>query len=108
MRAKRRRVLLLAASAGVAWARELGRRRIPPQEAFERYEDRLHPFVGGKQKAAGAICWLFAPKTRIGLFFRNQITKVLKVALVTKLVMGPSLFDRIDLSDYPVQEDAPG
>ena len=41
------------------------------------------------------------PKTRLGLFFRNQITKVIGVPRITKLAMGPGLFDRIDLPDYP-------
>jgi 2-polyprenyl-6-methoxyphenol hydroxylase-like FAD-dependent oxidoreductase len=99
---------LAKTALSLAWARELARRRIRPQEAFERYEDRLHPFIGGKQKAAGQFAGSFVPEIRLDLFFRNQITKLLKVPLVAKLVMGPSLFDRVDLPDYPVQEDVPG
>ena len=48
---------------------------------------------------------LHQPKTRLGLFFRNQITKVIGVPPIAKLAMGPSLFDRIDLPDYPVPEN---
>ena len=98
----------LAMVAAYVLAGELGRRGSQPQEAFERYEDRLHPFIADKQKAAVQFAGSFAPKTRLGLFFRNQITKVLEVPLIAKLAMGPSLFDRIDLPDYSVPEDAPG
>jgi hypothetical protein len=43
----------------------------------------------------------FAPKTQLGLFLRNQITKAFKLPFVPKLAMGPSLLDRIDLPDFP-------
>jgi len=41
----------------------------------------------------------FAPKTPLGIFFRNQVTKAFKLPLVAKLAIGRSLFDRIDLPD---------
>jgi 2-polyprenyl-6-methoxyphenol hydroxylase-like FAD-dependent oxidoreductase len=97
----------LAMVAAYVLAGELGRKGSQPQEAFERYEERLHPFIADKQKAAVQFSGSFAPKTRLGLFFRNQISKLLKVPLIAKLAMGPSLFDRIDLPDYPVPENAP-
>ena len=97
----------LAMVAAYVLAGELGRTAGPPQEAFECYEERLHPFIADKQKAAVQFAGSFAPKTRLGLFFRNQITKLLKFPLMAKLAMGPSLFDRIDLPDYPIPEDAP-
>ena len=92
----------LAMVSAYVLAGELSRTPSQPQEAFARYEDRLHPFIASKQKAAVQFAGSFAPKTRVGLFFRNQITKLLEVPLVAKLVMGPSLFDRIDLPDYPI------
>jgi 2-polyprenyl-6-methoxyphenol hydroxylase-like FAD-dependent oxidoreductase len=97
----------LAMVAAYVLAGELGKTAGLPQEAFERYEERLHPFIAGKQKAAVQFAGSFAPKTRFGLFFRNQITKVLKFPLLAKLAMGPSLLDRIDLPVYPIPEDAP-
>jgi 2-polyprenyl-6-methoxyphenol hydroxylase-like FAD-dependent oxidoreductase len=97
----------LAMVAAYVLAGELGRTAGLPQEAFERYEERLHPFIAGKQKAALQFAGSFAPKTRLGLFFRNQITKVLKFTLIAKLAMGPSLLDRIDSPVYPIPKDAP-
>jgi len=97
----------LAMIAAYVLAGELGRTGGRPQEAFERYEHRLHPFIAGKQKAAMQFAGSFAPKTRLGLFFRNQITKTFKLPFIAGLAMGPSLFDRVDLPDYPVPQNAP-
>ena len=48
----------------------------------------------------------FAPKTHLGIFFRNQITKALKLPFAAELAMGPSLLDRVDLPEYPGSVDA--
>ena len=96
----------LAMIAAYVLAGELGRWPRQPQEAFKRYEERLHPFIADKQKAAAQFAGSFAPKTRLGLFFRNQITKAFKLPLIAKLMMGSSLLDRIDLPDYPVARNA--
>jgi 2-polyprenyl-6-methoxyphenol hydroxylase-like FAD-dependent oxidoreductase len=72
-----------------------------PQKAFELYEQRLHAFVTDKQDGAMKLSGSFAPKTRFGIFFRNQITRTFKLPFVAELAMGTSLLDRIDLPDYP-------
>jgi 2-polyprenyl-6-methoxyphenol hydroxylase-like FAD-dependent oxidoreductase len=90
----------LAMIAAYVLAGELARTASQPKEAFRRYEQRLQPFITGKQKAAVRFAGSFAPKTRVGLFFRNQLTKAFKLPFAAKLAMGPSLFDRIDL-DLP-------
>jgi len=81
-------------------AGELGKTKSSPVEAFRRYESLLHPFMLVKQKAAEKFAGSFAPKTRLGLFFRNQISKAFALPFVPKLVMGSSLLDRVDLPDY--------
>ena len=92
----------LAMISGYVLAGELSRAASQPQEAFQRYEQQLRRFIADKQKAAVQLASSFAPKTQLGIFFRNQVTKAFKLPLVVKLAMGPSLFDRIDLPDYPV------
>jgi hypothetical protein len=79
---------------------ELGRAGRSPEEAFRRYERLLHPFMLSKQNAAEKFANSFAPKTRLGLFVRNQVTKVLGVPFVGRRVMGSTLLDPIDLPDY--------
>ena len=95
----------LAMVAAYVLAGELGKAGSQPQEAFERYEERLRPFIAGKQKAAVQFAGSFAPRTRLRLFFRNQITKAFKLPLFAKLAMGPSLLDRIDLPEYRVPQN---
>jgi len=87
-------------------AGELSREADQPQKAFQRYEQQLRPFITGKQDAAVKFAGSFAPRTRLGIFLRNEITKAFKLPFVAELAMGPSLMDRIDLPDYPVSADA--
>ena len=97
----------LSMVAAYVLADELGRTGGEPHEAFERYEHRVHPFIADKQKFAVDFAGSFAPKTRLGIFFRNQISKVFKFPFIAELAMAPSLRDRIDLPDYPVPQAAP-
>jgi 2-polyprenyl-6-methoxyphenol hydroxylase-like FAD-dependent oxidoreductase len=90
----------LAMGAAYVLAGELGRAGAEPETAFRRYEELLRPLIATKQKAAKQFAGSFAPKTRFGLFFRNQVTKAFAIPLVAKLTMGASILDRIDLPDY--------
>ena len=53
-----------------------------------------------KQDAARGFASSFAPKTRFGIFLRNQITKAFALPYVAKLAIGSSLLDTIALPDY--------
>jgi 2-polyprenyl-6-methoxyphenol hydroxylase-like FAD-dependent oxidoreductase len=90
----------LAMIGAYVLAGELGRTKGPPEEVLPQYERLLHPFMLTKQNAAEKFASSFAPKTHLGLFVRNQVTKVMTIPLVTKRVMGSTLLDRIDLPDY--------
>ncbi len=90
----------LAMAAAYVLAGELGATGNSREEALKRYEERLHPFMLGKQKAAKKFAGSFTPKTQWGLFLRNQVTKAFAIPYLPKLLMGTSLLDRIDLPDY--------
>ncbi len=90
----------LAMIAAYVLAGELSRTPNSPEAALKRYEELLHSFMLAKQQAAEKLAASFTPKTRWGLFLRNQITKAFTIPFVAKLVMGGSLLDRIDLPDY--------
>ena len=90
----------LAMIAAYVVAGELSRTPDSPEAALARYEKLLHPFMLAKQQAAEKFASSFTPKTRWGLFVRNQVTKAFAIPFVAKLVMGGSLLDRIDLPDY--------
>ncbi|MGH7992353.1 MAG: FAD-binding domain [Limisphaerales bacterium] len=91
----------LSMVAAYVLAGELGRARHAPEEALRRYEERLQAFISGKQKAAVKLAGSFAPRTRLGLFLRNQITRAFALPFVPRLAMGSSLTDSFVLPDYP-------
>lgn len=89
----------LALIGAYVLAGELGR-ATRVEEAFARYERLLQPFMRRKQDAAIGFAGAFAPKTRFGIFFRNQVTKLFKARRLAKLAFSRSLLDRIQLPSY--------
>jgi 2-polyprenyl-6-methoxyphenol hydroxylase-like FAD-dependent oxidoreductase len=98
----------LAMVAAYVLAGELGRSNRTPEEAFRRYEAQLRPFISGKQTAAVKLAGSFAPRTRWGLFFRNQVTKAFAIPFVPKLMMGSTLVDSFALPDYSLSSPSHG
>jgi 2-polyprenyl-6-methoxyphenol hydroxylase-like FAD-dependent oxidoreductase len=92
----------LAMIGAYVLAGELSKAPDQPQNAFQRYEQKLRPFITEKQDAAIKFSASFAPRTHFGIFLRNLITKAFNLPFVPKLAMGLSLIDRIDLPQYPV------
>jgi len=90
----------LAMVAAYVLAGELARSPDRPLVALERYEKLLQPFMDGKQKAAERFSRSFAPRTRLGLYFRNQMTKAFALPIVARFALGRSLLDRLELPEY--------
>ena len=91
----------LAMLAAYVLAGELGRANGPVEQAFQRYEQFLHKFIFNKQVAAEKFAGSFAPKTRLGIFLRNQATKLFALPFISRRVMKSTLIDRIELPSYP-------
>jgi 2-polyprenyl-6-methoxyphenol hydroxylase-like FAD-dependent oxidoreductase len=70
------------------------------QEAFGKYEVLLGNYIGAKQKGAKRFASAFAPKTRAGLFLRNQIIRAFAFPGLAKLAIGRDIADRLQLPDY--------
>jgi 2-polyprenyl-6-methoxyphenol hydroxylase-like FAD-dependent oxidoreductase len=68
--------------------------------AFERYERRLRPFLTRKQASAAKFASSFAPRTSLGLAFRDAVTKLMRVPAVAELFIGRELRDDLELPDY--------
>jgi 2-polyprenyl-6-methoxyphenol hydroxylase-like FAD-dependent oxidoreductase len=68
--------------------------------AFARYEQRLMPFLRSKQASAVAFASSFAPKTSLGIAFRDRATKLMRVPAIAELFIGRALRDNIALPDY--------
>jgi len=73
--------------------------------AFARYQDLFAPFVLAKQKAALRFAGAFAPKSKFGLFLRNQIFNLMAIRWIADLAIGHDLADNIKLPDH--QEEHP-
>lgn len=68
--------------------------------AFARYEQRLRPLLEKKQASAATFASSFAPKTSLGLSFRNAVTRLMRVPAIADLFIGRELRDDIELPDY--------
>jgi 2-polyprenyl-6-methoxyphenol hydroxylase-like FAD-dependent oxidoreductase len=90
----------LAMVAGYLLAGELKRAHGDHEAAFARYQERLGALIAGKQHAAIRLAPFFAPKSRFGVFVRNEIMKLMAIPFVTELAVGREFRDRIELPAY--------
>jgi 2-polyprenyl-6-methoxyphenol hydroxylase-like FAD-dependent oxidoreductase len=68
--------------------------------AFARYEERLMPFLKKKQASAAKFASSFAPKSSLGITFRDLVTQLMRVPGVAEWVVGRDLRDDITLPNY--------
>jgi 2-polyprenyl-6-methoxyphenol hydroxylase-like FAD-dependent oxidoreductase len=92
-------------AAAYVLAGEIANHDRQPELGLQRYQQLLYSFMTAKQEAATKLAGSFAPKTEFGLFFRNQVTKVLQLPFIAKLTLGRSLLDRMVLPEYPVRRE---
>ena len=90
----------LAMTAAYVLAGELATSADRPQEAFRRYEERLRPFIHAKQRAAERFAAAFVPRTRAGVFFRNQVIKAFRVPAIARIAVGRDIRDQLQLPRY--------
>jgi hypothetical protein len=57
-----------------------------------------------KQRAAAGSAKAFAPRTRFGIWVRDQVTRALGLPGVARWALGNSLLDRIELPDYELRQ----
>jgi 2-polyprenyl-6-methoxyphenol hydroxylase-like FAD-dependent oxidoreductase len=91
----------LAIAAAYVMAGELVKAAGRHEEAFYNYEALLRDYITSKQKGAERFASAFAPRTRWGLFLRNQVIKACTVPGLSKLVFGRDIIDKLQLPDYP-------
>ena len=90
----------LAMTAAYVLAGELGKAGQRHEKAFHNYERILRSFIESKQKGAARFASAFAPRTRWGLFLRNQIIKASAIPGVARLSFGRDIIDTLKLPDY--------
>ena len=68
--------------------------------AFRKYESKLRGYMEGKQKGAERFATAFAPKTRFGLWFRNQVLNIASLPGLAKIMVGRDIVETMKLPDY--------
>ena len=68
--------------------------------AFANYEVLLRDFIRSKQRGAERFAGSFAPRTRLGLFLRNQVIRALAVPGLAKFAFGKDIVDTLELPEY--------
>jgi 2-polyprenyl-6-methoxyphenol hydroxylase-like FAD-dependent oxidoreductase len=92
----------LAMTEAYVLAGELNRAGGDYRAAFANHEKRLRSFVEDKQRAAETFASSFVPKTSVGIWTRNQATRLMGLPGVAGLLLGRvvNLRDDFDLPDY--------
>ena len=90
----------LSIAAAYVLAGELAKAGGRHDEAFANYEALLRPFIERKQKGAQRFSAAFAPKTRLGLFFRNQVIRACAIPGLAKFALSRDIADSLRLPDY--------
>ena len=90
----------LAMAAAYVLAGELVKADGSHEQAFRNYEALLRAYIGSKQKGARRFSAAFAPKTRLGLFLRNQVIKACAIPGLARLTFGTDIIDTLQLPEY--------
>jgi len=90
----------LAMTSAYVLAGELKKASGRHDMAFAAYEALLRNYIASKQAGAERFSAAFAPKTRWGLFLRNQVIKACAFPGLARLAFGRDIVDRIALPDY--------
>lgn len=90
----------LAITSAYVLAGELTRAAGRHEQAFCQYESFLRAYIGTKQRGAERFAGAFAPKTRSGLWFRNQVLNAFAIPGLARLTFGKEIIDTLRLPDY--------
>jgi 2-polyprenyl-6-methoxyphenol hydroxylase-like FAD-dependent oxidoreductase len=90
----------LAMLGAYVLAGELAKAQGDHASAFRNYEDILRANIDGKQKGAERFATAFAPKTRWGLWFRNQVLNIAALPGLARLMLGRDIVETLELPEY--------
>jgi len=69
-------------------------------EAFAGYEARLKSYIGRKRRGAERFAGALAPRTRVGMLFRNVVVRSFSIPGLARLAIGRDIADELELPDY--------
>ncbi|TPL75258.1 FAD-binding domain [Mesorhizobium sp. B2-3-13] len=91
----------LAMISAYVLAGELLRAEGRHEEAFPKYEAYLRDYIGRKQQGAERFATALAPKTQVGLWFRNLVIRIFAIPGLARLAVSREIADSLELPDYP-------
>lgn len=68
--------------------------------AFARYQALMQPFLRKKQGSAARLASAFAPRSTLGIAFRNGVTRLLSIPALANWFIGRDLRDDFELPEY--------
>ena len=90
----------LAMTAAYVLAGELAKAGGQHIVGFTNYETLLRAYISSKQRGAERFAAAFAPRTRWGLFFRNQVIKACAIPGLARFAFGRDIVDTLRLPEY--------
>jgi len=90
----------LAMTAAYVLAGELAKAGGQHETAFRKYEGLLRAYIESKHAGAERFSAAFAPKSRWGLFLRNQVIRACAIPGLARLAFGRDIIDTLQLPDY--------
>ncbi len=75
--------------------------------AFCMHRALMHPVFGRKKASATKFASAFAPRTTLGIRFRDLVGRLLQIEFVADFVVGRDLRDDIELPDYELGSSRP-
>ncbi|HEX5437031.1 MAG TPA: FAD-binding domain [Gemmatimonadaceae bacterium] len=87
----------LAMAGGYVLAHALAQEQGDHIAAFGEYQRRFKPFIDAKQRAAARFGWWFAPRSSLGIRFRNLATNLMRVPYLADRLAARSFGDRFEL-----------
>jgi 2-polyprenyl-6-methoxyphenol hydroxylase-like FAD-dependent oxidoreductase len=97
----------LAMTAAYVLEGELANASGRHEAAFRKYEALLRAYIGSKQAGAERFSTAFAPKSRWGLFLRNQVIRACAIPGLARLAFGRDIIDTLQLPNYEWPAPAP-
>ena len=74
--------------------------------AFARNQELMGPFLRSKQDVAAGFASFFAPRTALGIHFRNLVTRLFRIPFVLDYFIGRSIRDDVVLPEYAYDSKA--
>ena len=90
----------LAIAAAYILAGELKEANGDYEKAFKQYERIFKPFIQYKQKVARSFAHSLVPKTKLAIWIRRTLSKLMSLPFLTKWFVKKYMIDKIKIKEY--------